>query len=563
MDKTNTLSIIPDRLTFVGTEGTFDGLINTPSPVLSEDSTRVPTTAWVKDIAEPIIAPSNNLKYWRGDKTWQTLDTSAVPENGNLYFTNARVKNYADTLYVSLTGNYTNPSWIVSLPWTKITGTPTSILGYGITDNIVNTFNTRSGNVMPQAGDYTTSIVAEGSNLYFTNARARSAISVTGAFLSYSSSTGVIGYTYTPENTSNKGIPNGYASLDSGGKVPYTQLPSSIMSYLGVWNASTNSPALSDGTGDTGDTYRVGTSGIQDLGSGAISYTAGDYIIYNGTTWEKSDGTDAVTSVNGAQGVVVITVTGTANRVSVTGGTGITPTIDIASTYVGQSSITTVGTLTSGSIGAGFTAIANARLANSTISGVSLGSNLFGLTIGTGLSGTSYNGSAAVTIANTGVLSITTNTGLSTNASATGAVTITNTGVISAIAGTGVTLSGATGNVTISIGQAVATTSSVTFNTVTATNGGFNSDRNDKENIIYSPSSSIIYLKGASYTRKSSGQLEYGYIAQDVMEYLPEAVYKTDKGWAVSYHMVNAARIDALQKEIEGLKETIKSLQSK
>ena len=44
--------------------------------------------------------------------------------------------------------------------------------------------------------------------------------------------------------------------------------------------------------------------------------------------------------------------------------------------------------------------ITNAQLANSTISGVSLGSNLFALTIGSGLSGTSYNGSSAVTITN-------------------------------------------------------------------------------------------------------------------------------------------------------------------
>jgi len=42
--------------------------------------------------------------------------------------------------------------------------------------------------------------------------------------------------------------------------------------------------------------------------------------------------------------------------------------------------------------------VTNAKLANSTISGVALGSNLFALTIGTGLTGTSYNGSSAVTI---------------------------------------------------------------------------------------------------------------------------------------------------------------------
>ena len=43
--------------------------------------------------------------------------------------------------------------------------------------------------------------------------------------------------------------------------------------------------------------------------------------------------------------------------------------------------------------------IANNKLANSTISGVSLGSNLNTLTISTGLTGTSYNGSSAVTMA--------------------------------------------------------------------------------------------------------------------------------------------------------------------
>jgi hypothetical protein len=43
--------------------------------------------------------------------------------------------------------------------------------------------------------------------------------------------------------------------------------------------------------------------------------------------------------------------------------------------------------------------IGNASLTNSTISGVALGSNLNALTISTGLSGSSYNGSGAVTIA--------------------------------------------------------------------------------------------------------------------------------------------------------------------
>ena len=70
--------------------------------------------------------------------------------------------------------------------------------------------------------------------------------------------------------------------------------------------------------------------------------------------------------------------------------------------------------------------IPNSALSFNTISGVQLGNNLFALTIGTGLSGTSYNGSTAVTIANTGVLSNVAGTGISVSG-ATGNVTITNT----------------------------------------------------------------------------------------------------------------------------------------
>jgi hypothetical protein len=102
------------------------------------------------------------------------------------------------------------------------------------------------------------------------------------------------------------GANNGIATLDGGGKVPVSQLPSAVMTYEGVWNASTNSPTLADGAGDAGQVYRVGIAGSQDLGSGSISFSVGDYVIYNGTIWEKSDTTDAVASVNGQTGIVVL-----------------------------------------------------------------------------------------------------------------------------------------------------------------------------------------------------------------------------------------------------------------
>lgn len=41
---------------------------------------------------EPAISSGTTLQYWRGDKTFQTLDTSVVPENGNQYFTVGRAQ---------------------------------------------------------------------------------------------------------------------------------------------------------------------------------------------------------------------------------------------------------------------------------------------------------------------------------------------------------------------------------------------------------------------------------------------------------------------------------------
>jgi hypothetical protein len=96
--------------------------------------------------------------------------------------------------------------------------------------------------------------------------------------------------------------------------------------------------------------------------------------------------------------------------------------------------------------------------------------------------------------------------------------------------------------------------------TMTATLGGFNSDINDKKDLIYGAKSNVLELNAVSYLRKSTNNKEYGYIAQDVKKVLPEAVYETVSGLAVSYHMVNAAKIQALQEKIVSLEETIKLL---
>lgn len=107
------------------------------------------------------------------------------------------------------------------------------------------------------------------------------------------------------------------ASLDQNGKVPVSQLPASLMQYQGVWDASTNTPSLADGTGDIGDVYRVTAAASRNLGSGSISFAVGDYVIYNPSgVWEKSDTTDAVATVAGRTGNVTLDVTDVANAVA-------------------------------------------------------------------------------------------------------------------------------------------------------------------------------------------------------------------------------------------------------
>ena len=91
-----------------------------------------------------------------------------------------------------------------------------------------------------------------------------------------------------------KGQANGVASLDANGRIPYSQLPESAMEYKGTWDASTNTPALADGTGNTGDMYIVSVAGIVDFGSGDITFYEGDRVVYNGSVWQRVAGSKEV-----------------------------------------------------------------------------------------------------------------------------------------------------------------------------------------------------------------------------------------------------------------------------
>ena len=146
--------------------------------------------------------------------------------------------------------------------------------------------------------------------------------------------------------TLDAGVANGVATLDSSGTVPLSQIPAlGDLNYQGTWNATTNSPTLTSSVGTKGFYYVVSVAGTTNL-NGITDWQIGDWAVFNGSVWQKIDNTDAVTSVNGYTGTVVLT----AADVSAIPYTGATGAVDLnAKTLVNVSNLgvntTTVPTI--------------------------------------------------------------------------------------------------------------------------------------------------------------------------------------------------------------------------
>jgi hypothetical protein len=111
------------------------------------------------------------------------------------------------------------------------------------------------------------------------------------------------------EATANKGQNGGYAGLDATGKVPLQQMPQSVLGanvYQGTWNAATNTPAIPVASiNNQGWYWVVSVAGSTNI-DGISTWAPGDWIISNGSAWERIINIDSVSSVNTKTGAVVI-----------------------------------------------------------------------------------------------------------------------------------------------------------------------------------------------------------------------------------------------------------------
>lgn len=457
----------------------------------------------------------------------------------------------------------------------------------------------------------TTTLIAEGTNQYFTNARARDAISATGS-LSYNSTTGVMSFTQGNTDTVSEGATNLYytnarartALSSATGAAAYNPV-------TGVITIPSTTAHITEGSNLYYTDARV---------RAAIS--AGTGISYNSTTGAISSSitqyTDALAraahsvangsaAYNSTTGVITIPstsahITESGNlfytdaraRAAVSAGTGITYN---STTGVIASSITQY---TDALARAAHSFTAGSGAYNSTTGVITIPTNTSHLTNGAGfITGidssmvTTALGYTPVQPNGTGAtgtwgIGISGNAGTVTNGVyTTGDQSI---GGVKTFTGTYLNVfnSGATYNGVIYLGNTrqlrqVASTSSwemvnaantaviFTFdnsgNFTAAANVTAYSDERLKKDWAPAPANLIDALasvKSGTYTRIDTEQRQTGVSAQDLQKAMPEAVIENDDG-ILSVAYGNAALVAAIElaKEVRALKAEIAELKGK
>lgn len=260
-----------------------------------------------------IAGAGTSLQYIKGDGTLGTLNTVSVVESTNLYYTDSRARGAISLTTTGTSGaaTYSSATGILNIP--QYQGGVTS-------------FNTRTGAIVLSSSDVTTAL------------------------------------TFTPENSGNKGIAGGYASLDGTGTVPAAQLPSYVDDVVEYANLA--SFPVTGVTGkifvalDTNKIYRWSGSTYIEINASSGGGTWGSI------TGTLSNQTDLATALSGKQGTITLTTigsTGTATLIGNTlnipnysGGTGTVGTISRNvqnfTATAGQTTFTISGGYTAGYI---------------------------------------------------------------------------------------------------------------------------------------------------------------------------------------------------------------------
>jgi hypothetical protein len=271
------LNNLTDQSQFIttGTSGTNFNIVSSGDthtfnlPVASAANTgKLSSSDWsVFNAKEPAITAGTTLQYYRGDKTFQTLDTTAVIEATNLYFTDARAR--AALSFAAGSGAYNSTTGVITIPTNtnQLTNGASFITLTSLSAGTGISYNNTTGVITNSAPDQTVSLTA-GAGIsitgtypsftiastitQYTDALARAAISLTTTGSSgdatYNNTTGVFN------------IPNYGSALSA-----YLPLAGGTMTGQIVLKEGTNSTDYTKGLRFPNDPYGGGgdTSGLR------------------------------------------------------------------------------------------------------------------------------------------------------------------------------------------------------------------------------------------------------------------------------------------------------------
>lgn len=240
--------------------------------------------------------------------------TGTVTSQGSAISTNSTTLGSLQASLTTLTGTITSQGSTLVSNGSAVTAVQASVT------TLTATVSTQ-GSTLASTGSAVSTVQTSLTSLTGTVASQGSFITTNGSAIGSLQAT-----IATTEKTANKGIASGYAALDATAKIPLVQLPASVIGsnhYIGMWNASTNSPTLTSGTSTAGagGYYVVSTAGSTTL-DGLNVWGVGDWVIFNGTVWQKLDGqANPVSSVAGRQGSVILAVTDVSGALASNSGT--------------------------------------------------------------------------------------------------------------------------------------------------------------------------------------------------------------------------------------------------
>ena len=351
-------------------DGVFASLTSKPTTIAGYGITDSFSGAYADLTGKPTLFDNSAF-----DTRLASKDTGDVAEGSNLYFTNARadaritnagvtgakVTNW-DTAYGW--GNHASAGYLTSVPaqsFASLTGKPTTISGYGITDlnasidAHLNQSNPTSGYVLSWNGsDYawvtnagytntdfdnrlatkTTANLTEGSNLYYTDARANSAFDTRLATKSTTNLSEGTNLYYTDARADAR-ITNALIDEDNMASDSATRLPSqqSVKAYVDSQVASENELSeMNDVTiaslqNNQFLKYNTGTSKWENVTVTAASAAGSDtYVQFNDSGVMGADGGFTYNKTTDALTVGSVTTAGASPSVSAAGALSISTT---------------------------------------------------------------------------------------------------------------------------------------------------------------------------------------------------------------------------------------------